>query len=161
LALVVFAQRLTGATTILGYHVRTMPGSGFCGTLVNANHAASIFALSALIASGLALELDGARRFALLWATVLSMAGLTFTAYRVTTERTRLVYLENVIVQLASEWGAPLSAAVLVLSLLAARRVRARLGRLELGTVGAACGVTAVLVHELGDFGLEVPGVAL
>ncbi len=258
LFLLAVAQRIFGAQTILGYHVHTMPGSGFFGTLVSGNHAASLFALAALISAGLAVELEGGRRFLFGWCAALSTAGVLFTAsrggavglavgggalaavtisrragklqgvlaafvlvavttgsalwladglrsrlvphsaeeiwanpktrgwrdglalarhfawtgvgrgafeaplaaYRERDEGVRLVYPENILVQLASEWGVPISAALIVLSLMAARRVRARLSKLEAGTVGAACGVVAVLVHELADFGLEMPGVA-
>src|SRR5262249_18663361 len=83
LALVSFSQKLVGAQTILGfYHVHTMPGSGFCGTLVNGNHAASVFALSGLIAVALGLELEGARRFILFWSAGLSVVGLLTTTSR-------------------------------------------------------------------------------
>ncbi|HZS38112.1 MAG TPA: O-antigen ligase family protein, partial [Polyangia bacterium] len=228
LGALVMAQRLTGASTILGYHVRATLGVGFFGTLVCGNHAASIFALSALCAVGLAVEKEGAARFVLAWAAASSAAGLFYTtsrggacgfaiggallvaivvgrrvgrlqgvlaaaillmvatggalwladglrsrlvpsstheiwsnpktrgmrdglvlarhfpwtgvgrgafeapvaAYRAVEDGVRLVYPENLPVELAAEYGLPIAAALLVLAVMSARRVRQRLSKL-------------------------------
>lgn len=82
-------------------------------------------------------------------------------AYRTGDEDVRLVYPENFVVQYASEWGLPICAALLLLALLGVRRTVAESGELTSGTLGAAAGVVAVVVHELFDFGTELPGVAL
>src|SRR5205823_6441414 len=42
----------------------------------------------------------------------------------------------------------------------AAAAVIRHLNRREVAVIGAACGVVAVIVHELADFSLELPGVA-
>ncbi|MCA1665503.1 MAG: O-antigen ligase family protein, partial [Myxococcales bacterium] len=82
-------------------------------------------------------------------------------AYRSDDEGVRLAYPENVLVQMASEWGVPLSLLLVIMVLLAARRHLPLLRRASPMVVGAGCGVLAVLVHECGDFALELPGVAL
>ena len=252
-------ERVVGAKSILGlYHLHSQPGSGFFGTFVDGNHAASVFSIGALVAAGLALELDGGRRFVALCAAVLSASGVLFTTsragaaglaaggfafaaivfgrrfgrargllgaltlavifcagglwisdglrsriagpqsgsltdnqkvrgwgdgmemaahypwtgvgrgafgvaidgWRANDEGVRLVYPEDAVVQLASEWGLPVAAAVLVLVLLAGLEILPLVEKLEPGAIGAACAVLAVVVHELGDFGLEFPGVA-
>lgn len=81
-------------------------------------------------------------------------------AYRSTDEGVRLVYPENLVVQLVSEWGFPVGLALLLLALARAARLTPLIIKLPPGTVGAACAVLAVVVHELVDFGLEMPGVA-
>jgi O-antigen ligase len=251
-------QRLTGATHILGvYAVRDLPGSGFFGTFVNGNQAASLLTLSALIAAGLALRSHGALRIAaatsatlsvavVLWtgsragilalglggglfiglmlsrrfgpgrgallALALLVAGGGFTlwasegvrarvastasdrlsdqkirgwrdtqqlvraypltgvgrgafeapasAFRADEEGVRLAYPENIALQLLSEWGIPFTLALLLAAMVAAARFVRVVPRLDPSSQAAACAVVAVLVHELADFGLELPGVA-
>jgi hypothetical protein len=72
----------------------------------------------------------------------------------------RLVYPEDLVLQIASEWGTPVSVALMILGFLAAASLVRALRHLEPITVAAAAAVTGVLVHELADFGLELPGVA-
>jgi Flp pilus assembly protein TadD/O-antigen ligase len=258
IAVIHFVQRLTGATHILGvYAVEDLPGSGFFGTFVNGNQASSLFALSGIIAAGLAVEAHGALRFAVLGSALASigalfstgsragllglgagavafgtlvlsrrvrraralivslvLVGVTGTAavltsdslrtrvaatasdhmadqkirgwrdsarvvaaypwtgvgrgafeapageFRQDSEGVRLVFPENLGLQLASEWGLPFTLLLVVLVVLAGRKVVPLLPRLEPSTQAAACGVMAVLLHELADFGLELPGVA-
>jgi tetratricopeptide (TPR) repeat protein len=252
-------QKLVGAEAILGlYHLRSAPEAGFTGTFVDPNHAASLFALSSLIALGLGIESTQGRRF--LWLTVaaacavavigtasragalgLAVGAAVFgvvlfvrswgklagaltaaallvvastatlwisdglrlrltppsveqlwsnqktrgwrdtatmirdytwtgvgrgafeaplTAYRDDDEHVRLVYPENALLQRASELGVPVALAMLVLIAFGLPRVWGRIGRLEPSLLGAGAGVLAVFVHELADFGLEMPGVA-
>jgi hypothetical protein len=82
-------------------------------------------------------------------------------AYRAVDEGVRLVYPEDVVVQLASEWGIPVALALLLLAFSRAGRLAPSVATLPAGAVGAAAAVVAVVVHELTDFGLEMPGVAL
>jgi hypothetical protein len=82
------------------------------------------------------------------------------TAFRSDNEGVRLAFPENIFLQLAGELGVPFTLGLLVLAVLAARRTIPSLSRLEPSARAAACGVLAVLVHELADFGLELPGVA-
>ncbi|MDB4968033.1 MAG: hypothetical protein JWN44_3722 [Myxococcales bacterium] len=259
IAAVALVQRLAGARTMLGfYHPRSTPGFGFYGPFVDVNHAASLLALGALVAAGLAVELQGRARIvatiaatltisalvltpsraalvsfaaagfvmtvvlasrtvglfrALLAGLVLMLVGASATlwtsealrarfaggpnvfvanqktrgwvdglrmatdyrwtgvgrgafeapvnAYRESDEAVRLVYPENVLVQMASEWGFPLMLAILALVLTTLWRWAPALGRASPVIVGAACGVAAMFVHELADFATELPGVAL
>ena len=259
IAMLSFGQRWLGATTILGlYRISDMPGSGFYGTFVNGNHAASLFMLSGILAVGCMRETEGPvklgagisafvcllgvtstysrvgvlstgvglfamlvlwvfRRFSrstaaavsgglaflavpLLGAAALGVRGqldrrglanifteqkirgwgdslkmtLDFpwvgvgrgafeapaTAYRADPEGVRLVFPENLLVQMLSEWGIVLSLGLLATFLLAAIPIVRRVSRWEPLYQAAACGVLAVLVHEMADFGLELPGVA-
>ena len=258
-AMLSFGQRWWGATSILGiYQIAEMPGSGFFGTFVNGNHAASFFTLTGILAIGCTRETDGPvklgagisaavclcavlstssrmgflsaaaglfamtvlwllRRFgrnvalavagglafvgaplALLvalglrvqlerralaatlteqkvrgWADALTMTRdfpwtgvgrgafeAPLTAYRDGTEWVRLVFPENIVVQMMSEWGIPLTIALLVMFGVACVPIVRRITRWEPLYQAAACAVLAVLIHELADFGLEVPGVA-
>lgn len=257
--LISVVQRTVGASTILGfYRAESDPGSGYFGTFVNGNHAASLFALAWLIGLGLAFEVAGPARVAcalgatfaavgllstmsrggaaglavgalLFLGTVLARrlgalrgwlaaalvtvflasatlwaadglrarltashetlwsnqkvrgwrAGLAMTrefawtgvgrgafepavnAYRADDESVRLVFPENLAVQIASEWGVPVALMLLVLFAAGLRALWPALTRLEVSTLAAGCGVVAVLVHELADFGLELPGVAI
>jgi O-antigen ligase/Tfp pilus assembly protein PilF len=260
LAALALVQRVAGSHTILGlYTPRSDPGSGVFGTLVNSNHAASLFTLSALVSVGLALEWEGGRRFVFGWAAVLSLLGLLSTAsrggaigmlaggslfaalygarrfgvargligalllaalvgggtlwigdtlrsrlvpqsahelwsnakvrgwrdgartarhylwtgvgrgafeapaaqFRDHDEGVRLVYPENVVVQLASEWGLPAALLLMGAVALALWRLGQRAAKLEASALAGWCAVIGVLVHELADFGLEMPGVAL
>jgi O-antigen ligase len=83
------------------------------------------------------------------------------TAYRKQTEGVRLSNPENILLQTSTEWGFPVTALLAVLVGLAAFRVGRVLPKLEPSTQAAACGVLAVLLHEMADFGLETTGVAL
>ncbi|HXU81704.1 MAG TPA: O-antigen ligase family protein [Polyangia bacterium] len=258
-AVVHIVQRVSGATEILGlYHVQHLPGSGFFGTFVNANQAASLLALSGLVAAGLALQSEGPLRVAATTSFLLSVAvvvtggsragiaGLVaglFTlaalalsrrygrvrgvllalaltsalaagtlwssegmrariaataadhhkdlkirgwidslrvvrafpfvgvgrgafeaptsAYRTDSDGVRLAFPENIFLQLGAELGLPFTLGLLILLALDAARVARVIPRADAATQGAACGVLAVMVHELADFGLELPGVAL
>ncbi len=82
------------------------------------------------------------------------------TAYRVNPESMRLVFPENILVQLMSEWGIPIALALIALFVATAVTVARRISRWEPVFQAAACAVLAIVVHELADFGLEVPGVA-
>jgi hypothetical protein len=73
----------------------------------------------------------------------------------------RLVYPENFLVQAASEWGFPATIGLLVLAALALGPVLRQKQVLEPPLIGALAAVVAVVVHELMDFGTELPGVAL
>jgi O-antigen ligase/tetratricopeptide (TPR) repeat protein len=259
IALLSIGQRLFGVDKIYGlYTVRDLPGSGFFGSFVNGNHAASLFALAAILALGCARETDGPMRPALGVAGILSAAALLSTSsrtgvlsavlgalllfaiwlvrrfgaargpwaaaglllvgapaalllalglrgprqgwsliaplseqkvrgwrdalsmigdypwtgvgrgafeapasiYRATTESVRLVFPENILVQMVSEWGIPVALGLMAIFLVTAVEVARRLGRWEPTYQAAACGVLAVIGHELADFGLELPGVA-
>jgi hypothetical protein len=81
-------------------------------------------------------------------------------AYRANDESVRLVYPEDLGVQLVSEWGFPLALALLLLGFLRAGRLTPAIFKLPPGSVAAACAVVAVVTHDLVDFGLEMPGVA-
>jgi tetratricopeptide (TPR) repeat protein len=81
-------------------------------------------------------------------------------AFRTDAEGVRLVFPENLIAQMTTEWGIPLTLIIGVLFMIPAVQVVQRLPRWEPLFQGAACGVFGVLVHELADFGLELPGVA-
>jgi len=82
------------------------------------------------------------------------------SAFRHDGEGVRLVFPENLVLQLASEWGLPFT--VVLVALVAAGGIKlARYApRLEPSQQAAACGVVAVVAHEIGDFALELPGVA-
>jgi hypothetical protein len=259
-AMLAFAQRAVGAQAIYGlYRPRSTPGFGFFGSFVDVNHAASLLALTALVACGLGFELRGPRRLIVFACAVLATAALLFStsrgglvgfavgglilsavllaralgrargltsavvllavtasvalwageglrarflpstanplwsnqktrgwrdglrmaadyagtgvgrgafeaplrAYREGNEGVRLVYAENFIVQYTAEWGLPATAALLLLALWSMRRVLAHGRDLSPGAVGAGAGVVAVVVHELMDFGTEMPGIAL
>jgi O-antigen ligase len=83
------------------------------------------------------------------------------SAYRLDHDNIRLVYPENIGLQLAAEWGLPLALALATMFTMRAARLRSRITRLEPALVGAACGVLTVLLHDLADMGLELLGVAL
>ncbi len=258
--LLAFGQRLAGAETMLGfYKIAHMPGSGFFGTFVSGNHAASLFLLGGLLGLGCARETDGPMRGVLVGCVLLCLAGLFFTssrfgivgataggfalltfwlvnhfgplrgllaaagaavvttplmlslalgqrgqfglegttgaladfkvrgwfdslqllvnypltgvgrgafeapatAYRAQVEGVRLVFPENLLIQMSSEWGIPVSLLLIGLFVYAAWPIARRLPRWEPMFQGAACAVLGVLVHELADFGLEVLGVAM
>jgi len=259
IAVIHVVQRVFGIQGILGlYRVQDFPGTGLWGTFVNGNQAASLLALSALVAAGLVLESTGPLRAAAmasallsfgvlvtttsragflgLAAGILAFSGLMFsrrfgssrgvpaafalvlvlgagavasssamrtrlmrstpltphqdqkvrgwkdtarliaaypwtgvgrgafeapaTVYREDLEGVRLVFPENLALQISSEWGLPTALFLLGLFALAARRVVPAIPELEPSVQAAACGVFAVLVHEMADFGLELPGVA-
>lgn len=107
------------------------------------------------------------------WQTALQLTGRYFVTgvgrgafeapaaqLRADDEQVRLVYPENVVLQVASEWGALpatlLLAAAVVCLLSALRRVN-----FDATLAALTAGVVAVSVHELFDFSLEFPGVAL
>src|SRR5439155_26656459 len=82
-------------------------------------------------------------------------------AYRRDDESVRLVYPENLGVQMASEWGLPISILIAGLALRAARRCAPEIAaEATPAIVGAACGVLSVVIHDVADFSLELPGVA-
>lgn len=82
-------------------------------------------------------------------------------AYRRNDESVRLVYPENILVQMASEWGLPIAIALVAMILVTSRRLAAAVVKLPPAAIGGGCGVIAVVVHDLFDFGLELPGVAV
>ncbi|HWE29149.1 MAG TPA: O-antigen ligase family protein, partial [Polyangia bacterium] len=82
-------------------------------------------------------------------------------AFRVQSDGVRLVYPEDIFVQLASEWGFPAAIAIMMLVLASARRFVPAMAKLSPTSVAAVCGVIAVVAHEVTDFGLETLGVAL
>lgn len=107
------------------------------------------------------------------WQTALHLTGRYFVTgvgrgafeapaaeLRADDEQVRLVYPENVILQCASEWGAPITLALMLVAV-AGLLTALRRASLDPPLVGLAAGVVAVLVHELFDFSLEFPGVAL
>jgi hypothetical protein len=258
LAFLTIAQRLIGVQKIFGlYSLKETPGSGFFGSFVNGNHAASALTTFALITAGWAAERSRAARFAsallvgilsalvfftgsrggalglflgagLLtfglstrhvglrrgaivtlflsglaigaaffavgnlgsrwssfgalvhnqktrgWRDALHLAGdfpLTgvgrgafeapIEAYRAHGEGVRLVYPENVALQVACEWGVPLALTLFGMCLLTFARLYRAIPQLEPSVLGAACALVAVGSHELFDFGLETSGVAL
>jgi hypothetical protein len=75
-------------------------------------------------------------------------------------EGVRLVFPENLVLQISSEWGLPAAVLLLVLVIWSGGGLVRLIPKLEPGVQGAACGALAVLAHEMGDFGLELPGVA-
>lgn len=85
--------------------------------------------------------------------------GSVYPSYKTAPHQLTYTHPENVIVQLASDWGALIGAIAIVLLVLAvvtrARRARSR------AILGAMIGVLALLLHNLADFSLEVPGVAI
>ena len=255
-----FLQRGLGAETILGfYRVSDMPGSGFFGTFIAGNHAASFFTLGALLALGCARETDGSLRVLFAGCSVLCLAGLLSTmsrfgvigfaaggfamltlwlmrlfgskrgllaagvaalillplvvglalgqrnhwrtsagmdplhdfkvrgwadagqlairfplagvgrgafeapatAFRDQAEQVRLAFPENLLLEVVTEWGVPISLALIALFAWAAWPIVRRLHRWEPMYQAAACSVFAIMVHDLADFGLEVLGVAM
>jgi hypothetical protein len=83
-------------------------------------------------------------------------------AYRGDDEGIRLVYPENIVVQTTSEWGFPVVLALVALALVTLRRALPTLLKEATPSVmGAACAVAGVLFHDLGDFSLELLGVAV
>jgi hypothetical protein len=72
---------------------------------------------------------------------------------------TRFYYPENIIVQWVSEWGIPMSV-LLLGALLAAIWMSLRQAK-SAAYVGALIGVFFLGVHDLGDFALEMSGVAV
>ncbi len=75
-------------------------------------------------------------------------------------EQVRLVYPENVVLQCVSEWGVPVALALLFAAVLCFGRALHSL-QFDPSLASLAAGIIAVLVHELFDFSLEFPGVAL
>ncbi|HEY0714839.1 MAG TPA: O-antigen ligase family protein, partial [Polyangia bacterium] len=83
IAVLSFVQRGLGAETILGfYRVTDMPGSGFFGTFVAGNHAASFFTIAALLGLGCARESDGHLRAVMGAASLICVAAVFSTLSR-------------------------------------------------------------------------------
>jgi Tfp pilus assembly protein PilF/O-antigen ligase len=82
------------------------------------------------------------------------------SGFRSDEEGVRLAFPENIGLQMFSEWGVPMSLALLLAVALSGRGVAGVVARLDPATQGAACAVLAVVLHEAADFGLELPGVA-
>jgi hypothetical protein len=82
-------------------------------------------------------------------------------AYRHSAEFVRLVFPENLPLQMATEWGLPVTLLLIGLFVWQAWPLVRRLPRWEPTYQGAAAAVLAALVHDLADFSLEVLGVAL
>lgn len=85
---------------------------------------------------------------------------LAFTQVRRLRENITVTHPENVALQLGTEMGVLVAAALLLLGLLAFARLAGRRG-LSLTEVGALAGVAAVGLQNLADFSLELPGVVL
>lgn len=81
-------------------------------------------------------------------------------AFRRTDDGVRLVYPENILIELGSEWGVPVTLALLALLGTTAVRIAPTVAKLPPPVVAAACGVIAVVAHDFADFGLETLGVA-
>ncbi|MEO6953481.1 MAG: O-antigen ligase family protein [Polyangia bacterium] len=259
-AVLTWAHRWSGATRIYGFYTpHSLPGFGFFVPFVAPNNAASLFALTALCAIGVAVASRGARRVgyavlsaalcasvlgttsrggaaglavgALVFLTIVASeqfgrvrgvalalgimvvlgagalvtagglrsrlvqknpansvvknqkvrgwaAGLKLAeAYPLTgvgrgafeapiaseredDESVRLVYPENIVVQLAAESGLLFGLGIIAFAIWRFVRI---VRRGPLGPVQAAltAGVVAIGVHQLFDFGLEFPGLAL
>jgi len=79
---------------------------------------------------------------------------------RPTDDAVRLVFPENILCQWVAEWGYPVGLGLLATVLLLLGSLLTRL-KLDPALAGLSAGIAAVAVHELFDFGLEFPGVAL
>ncbi|HEY2745678.1 MAG TPA: O-antigen ligase family protein, partial [Polyangia bacterium] len=75
-------------------------------------------------------------------------------------ENVSLVYPENVVVQMASEWGLPMTLVLIALVLATSLRLARNLPDASATVVAGACAIVSVAVHEMFDFSLELPGVA-
>lgn len=259
-ATLTWAHRWTGATRVYGlYELHSIPGFGFFAPFIAPNNAASLFALTALCALGVAVASTGAPRVgfatlsvglcatvlgttsrggaaglaagALVFSTlvaserfgrsraiVLSVgivvvlgAGAVMTASglrarlvqtdgrnsvtqnqkvrgwtaalklaahypifgvgrgafeapiastRDADESVRLVYPENIIMQLVSEWGWPFGLGIIA-AFVYGFVLTVRRGRIDPLSAALTAAVVAIGVHQLFDFGLEFPGLAL
>ncbi len=85
--------------------------------------------------------------------------GSVYPRYRTSSLQVIFVYPENLVAQYLAEWGVLLgSVALLALTfVLAVRLLRGRAP----SVIGAVSGATALVVQNLVDFSLEMPGVAL
>jgi tetratricopeptide (TPR) repeat protein len=81
-------------------------------------------------------------------------------AFRSTDEGVRLVYPENAVLQVIGEFGTVVGLALVVLFFMHGARIL-RGPPLSLALVGTFAGVTAVALHELANFALELAGVSL
>ena len=72
----------------------------------------------------------------------------------------RYVHPENLLVQWFSEWGLPISIAVLGLITVAVWQARHRIRR-SWSRTGALVAVASLVVHDMVDFCLEMPGIAV
>ncbi len=82
-----------------------------------------------------------------------------YTAYKTSPLQLTFAFPENLAAQLTSEWGVVFGAAALC-SLITALVIRLR-SVASWTTLGALCGVAAVVVQNAVDFSLEMPGVAI
>ncbi len=73
----------------------------------------------------------------------------------------RFEWVENAYLQAPIDWGIPVSVGLYGLAAWAFVRLVRRRSTDEPLTAGALAGVVALVIHELGDFAMEVPGVAL
>lgn len=82
-----------------------------------------------------------------------------YPRYKTSTLQLTFAYPENLVVQLLSEWGVLVGAAALagLVALLALAIARRR----SLAVAGAIAGVVGLFAHNLVDFSLELPGVAI
>jgi hypothetical protein len=83
------------------------------------------------------------------------------TRYRKTSEGIRLAFPEMLPLQLASEWGLPLTIVLAALCLWGFVRLSRSLFHLETSVQAAAFGVIAVLTQECANFSIELTGVAI
>lgn len=86
--------------------------------------------------------------------------GAAIGAFRTNDEGVRLVYPENIVVQMAAEWGIPFTLLVMAMIIVTTARLAPAVVRSSPSLLAGACGVFFVVVHDLTDFGLEFPGVA-
>ncbi|WP_437913086.1 O-antigen ligase family protein [Sorangium sp. So ce302] len=83
-----------------------------------------------------------------------------FPAYRQSPGNIVFTHAENVVIQWAAEWGAPVAAASLVAFGVAFRPGKIAL-RASTAALGAWVGCAALVLQNLFDLGLEVPGVSI
>lgn len=83
-----------------------------------------------------------------------------FTAYHPPSAERTYAFVENAPLQLLVDLGIPLALALAGLGVLTANRAWRESARSHTHA-GALAGVTAVMLHNLVDFGIELPGVAV
>lgn len=84
-----------------------------------------------------------------------------FQRYRTVEDGASVTHPENLLLQLGTEWGVPLTLAVLGVGAAALWRLRHRLPELGPAEWGAGCGALGVVGQNVVDFGLEFPGISL
>lgn len=84
-----------------------------------------------------------------------------FTAYRTGDQDVTVLYAASLPLQQAAELGLPLTVLLWSLGAVLIRDLWQRRHRLGWSERGTAAGLMAVLLHNLVDFGLELPGVSV